>query len=271
MARPVNESLDYINIDVNFFDDIKILFVSERFAEKGELISIKILLWIYRQGYYTQWNEEIAMLFAKKNFKNVSFELVNDVIGELLKRGFLNEEMFKSFGILTSNGIQKRWFEIVTKAKRKCSIKPEYNLLIPKKKEETPAKRELTPPELELTPPDDAETTQSKVKESKVKESKKEYKEKIFPTMPKAEDVGELPKVYVKKYLDSVGISQNLIIGEETVLTLWEIFKTENLTGKNYHPNIEAVYTFFLRTAKYQKFHKGANVIPINTKKQVVI
>ena len=174
MARPVNESLDYINIDVNFFDDIKILFVSERFAEKGELISIKILLWIYRQGYYTQWNEEIAMLFAKKNFKNVSFELVNDVIGELLKRGFLNEEMFKSFGILTSNGIQKRWFDIITKAKRKCSIKPEYNLLIQKNKEETPAKRELTPPELELTPPDDAETTQSKVKESKVN---KEYKE----------------------------------------------------------------------------------------------
>jgi rRNA maturation endonuclease Nob1 len=268
MSRPVNESLEYINIDVNFFDDIKILFVSERFSEKGELIAIKILLWIYRQGYYTQWNEEIAMLFAKKNFKNVSFELVNDVIGELLKRGFLNEEMFKSFGILTSNGIQKRWFEIVTKAKRKCSIKPEFNLLIPKIREETPAKQVLTPPERVLTPPERAETTQSKVKESKVN---KEYKEKIFPTMPKAEDVGELPKAILEKYIESVGISQYVIIDEETVLSLWEIFKTENLTGKNYHPNIEAVYTFFLRTAKYQKFHKSATVVPINQKKSVVI
>jgi hypothetical protein len=174
MARPVNESLEYINIDINFFDDIKILFVSERFAEKGELISIKILLWIYRQGYYTQWNEEIAMLFAKKNFKNVSFELVNDVIGELIKRGFLNEEMFKKFGILTSNGIQKRWFEVITKAKRKCSIRPEYNLLIPKIKEETPAKLELIPSGIEETPPERVETTQSKVKESK---ENKEYKE----------------------------------------------------------------------------------------------
>ena len=121
------------------------------------------------------------MLFAKKNFKNVSFELVNDVIGELLKRGFLNEEMFKSFGILTSRGIQKRWFEIVTKAKRKCSINPDFNLLIPKIKEETPAKRELTPPEPEETPPDDAETTQSKVKESKVNKELKEswHKEKL--------------------------------------------------------------------------------------------
>jgi hypothetical protein len=181
MARPVIEGLEYANIDVNIFDDIKILFVSDRFAEKGELFSIKLLLWIYKQGYYTQWNDEIAMLFSKKNFKNVSFDLANDIVRELLKRGFFDEAIFQKFGILTSKGIQKRWIKVVTVAKRKCAICDEYNLLLPGIKEETPAKPESIPPEPAQTPSEGTVITQSKVEESKGKESKEYTPAPVVP------------------------------------------------------------------------------------------
>lgn len=145
MGRREKEGLEYCAIDVDIFDDPKLLFVCERFGEKGELITLKLLLYIYKQGYYCEWNNEIAVLFANRRLKNISYDLLNDVVGELLKRRFFDEGLFKSFGILTSKGIQQRWTEIVTRAKRKCRVAQEHDLFLPKKKEEMPSKKEETP------------------------------------------------------------------------------------------------------------------------------
>lgn len=128
MARPVIEGLEYISIDVDIFDDVKLLFVAERFEEKGELIAIKLLLWIYKHGYYINWNDEISLLFAKKNFKNVSSSLVNDVVKELVKRDFFAEDMYNRFSILTSKGIQKRWLKTTIYVPVEF-INYEYNLI----------------------------------------------------------------------------------------------------------------------------------------------
>ena len=207
MARPVIEGLDYISIDVDIFDDLKILFVSERFAEKGELITIKLLLWIYKNGYYVRWDDEIALLFAKRNFKNVSFDLVNDVVGELLKRGFFAEDIFKQFGILTSRGIQKRWLSIITDAKRKCKIKDEYNLLIPQIKEETPAKTEETPSKLELMQSEREETTQRKGKKRKGKER----------MVSESDDDPRVPEIFKLLRFASTGYEDDFLLWQARV------------------------------------------------------
>lgn len=159
MARPIKDGLDYFPLDVDIFDDPKLLFIEDRFGVKGEIVTIKLLCWIYRNGgYRCEWNEEHAMIFAKKNFSSIKATLCLEIVNELLKRDFFNEGVFKSFGILTSKAIQNRWLNVISNSKRKSKLIPELNLLLT---EETTAIKELT------TAITDG-STQSKVKESKV-------------------------------------------------------------------------------------------------------
>jgi hypothetical protein len=103
--------IDYFSFDIDFFQDEKIQFVSARFGTKGEAITIRLLCKIYRNGYYTKWDGDTALLFAKSVGDNCSDSCVNDVVHELVKREFFDKGIFDRFGILTSRGIQKRYFE----------------------------------------------------------------------------------------------------------------------------------------------------------------
>lgn len=131
MGRPIKKGLDYFPLDVGFFDDDKIAFVSARFQEKGELIAIKLLCKIYKDnGYFYQWGEDEAILFAKRVVGDPSqHALVNDVVHELVKRGFFNKGIFDSFKILTSKGIQERYRKICTDSKRIYEISEKICLI----------------------------------------------------------------------------------------------------------------------------------------------
>lgn len=107
--------LDYFALDIDIFDDEKIQFVSAIYGQEAELMTIKLLCRIYRQGYYLDWNEDQALLFSKR--VNISFENVNNIIKELLKRDFFDNELYDKYSILTSRGIQKRYFEAVKRRK----------------------------------------------------------------------------------------------------------------------------------------------------------
>ena len=84
---------------------------------KGIVITIRLLTLIYRQGYYITWNDDEAFLLAKSVGDNVTASLVSDVVQELVKRGFFNKELFNSFKILTSRGIQERYLEACKRRK----------------------------------------------------------------------------------------------------------------------------------------------------------
>lgn len=157
------KGLKYFPLQVDFFTDEKIEFVSARFDEKGELIVIKLLCKIYRNGYFMKWDADTCLLFSKVAGKNITPGLANEVVNELLKRGFFNEYLQKRFGILTSHGIQKRYLKICRDSKRTGYEIPEQFQCF----EEFPEKMEKTPEELPKIP---GEKPQSKVKESKVKE-----------------------------------------------------------------------------------------------------
>ena len=113
MARINKVGIDYYPFDVDFFNDEKIEFTSARFGVKGEVIAIRLLCKIYRNGYYTKWSDDENTLLAKRAGDNVTPSLVSDVVKELVKRGFFDESLFDRFAILTSRGIQKRYFEAV--------------------------------------------------------------------------------------------------------------------------------------------------------------
>ena len=118
MAHTGKTGLSYFPFDIDFFSDEKIEFLSARLGLKGEAIAIRLLCKIYRNGYFLQWGDDESLLFAKRVGDGCQNTLVNDVVNELVKRGFLDESIFNRFKILTSKGIQVRFFEACERRKK---------------------------------------------------------------------------------------------------------------------------------------------------------
>lgn len=130
MARPTKRGIDYFSFDVDFFEDEKIEPISGEFGAKGEIIVIRLLCAVYRNGYFAMWTEQLKMTLA--NRCKVSHELVEQVIKRLVKWNFFEESLFYSAGILTSKGIQSRYKEATRKRKLDYE-KMEYWLLFDEK------------------------------------------------------------------------------------------------------------------------------------------
>jgi hypothetical protein len=162
-SRRCKAGLDYFSFDVDFFDDEKIEFVSARYGLKGEVISIRLLCRIYRNGYFIKWGDDESLLFAKRVGDGVTQEDVKCVVDELFKREFLSKSLFDKCGILTSGGIQKRYIQATERRKGVEMIK-DYIAV------------DITDYDVDILELNDDISKQSKVKESKVKESKEDYK-----------------------------------------------------------------------------------------------
>jgi len=128
MPRPNKNGLDYFPLDTDIFSDDKLKYIRARFDEKGELIVIKILCEIYRNGYYTEWNEDKSLIFSDSAGKNITANLANDVVHELVKRGFFDKGIFDRFGLLTSGGIQRRYITAI-KDRKEVEIVFDYWLI----------------------------------------------------------------------------------------------------------------------------------------------
>lgn len=167
---------------------------------------IKLLCSIYRDGYYTSWDEDKAIIFAKRAGKNISHSLANDVVYELVKRGFFDKGIFDSFGILTSPGIQRRYLK-ATADRSEVEIDARYWLLdLPNDTKKTSyrlisaangTKTPVAPPQNKEKPP--------LFSQIKGNESKGEKKKDIPPT-PLTGGEGEKPKAkkFVKPTVDEV-------------------------------------------------------------------
>lgn len=117
MARPNKTGLDYFPFDIDFFEDEKIEAIFVEFGIKGEITVVKLLCAIYRNGYFIQWNERLRIKLLK-NLPGISSELLEKIIIRLVKWDFFNEDLFNSDSILTSKGIQKRFFAVTKRRKQ---------------------------------------------------------------------------------------------------------------------------------------------------------
>ena len=126
MSRTHKTGLDYFSFDVDFFIDEKVEFVAAKYGSTGELIVVKLLCKIYRNGYFSKWGSDESLIFAKRAGDDIDKDMVDQVVNELLARNFFNQDMFDKFQILTSNGIQRRFLEATKRRKRvemfKCYI-----------------------------------------------------------------------------------------------------------------------------------------------------
>ena len=108
------------SLDTNF------QLVEAEYGIKGFAIIVKIFQRIYGgQGYYCEWNNEVALLFSRQIGEGCN--VVSEVVNKAIDRGIFDKEKFTKYGILTSLEIQKRYFEIV---KRRKNVKAQREYLL---------------------------------------------------------------------------------------------------------------------------------------------
>lgn len=173
----MKSGIDYFPLDVTL--DEKFELIEAQFGLKGFAIMIKLLQKIYGgEGYYAEWTTEIALLFAKRIGANGS--AVSDIVSAAIKRGIFDKTLYDKYQILTSKGIQKRYFEIVSRRKN-VEVKREYLLFdaaILRKNADNLAEN------VDIFPKNAYISEQSKGKESKGKKRKVEESRGENPPSP---------------------------------------------------------------------------------------
>lgn len=118
MARPQKEGLDYFPLDTDMdLQDDKIQLLEAKYGITGFGVLIKLLMKIYSEGYFYTWGEKESLLHSKR--VNVEVNKVNEIVLDLVKWGMFESRIFDKYRVLTSNGIQKRYWEV---AKRRNEI-----------------------------------------------------------------------------------------------------------------------------------------------------
>ena len=167
MARPLKQGLDYFSLDCHMDDKIKL--IQAEFGLKGFAIVVKLWQMIYRDnGYYSEWNKEKELLFAHDECSDCGVQLIDNIVAACVERDIFSKELFQKYGILTSKGIQKRYFSAITR-REKVNVKKEY-LLISIGKNAVNA--DDNPVNVDNNSINTCRSTQSKVKESKVNNNK---------------------------------------------------------------------------------------------------
>ncbi|MBA3926573.1 Lin1244/Lin1753 domain-containing protein [Listeria rustica] len=185
MARPTKQGLSYFPLDVDADYDDKFQLIETIHGPTGFAVIIKLMMKIYNEGFFYNWSDKEQILFARR--VNVEINQVKTIISDCITYDLFDKTLYDTENILTSRGIQSRFFKAVDKRK-KLEVPIEY-LLIDKEDipgtaikyvllHKTPSSAEQNTTECEIN---QGLSTQIKVKESKEKESKaEESKEQII-------------------------------------------------------------------------------------------
>lgn len=126
MGRIPRQGMLYFQLDVDFFQDMKIRKILRACGPQSISIVIWLLASIFRdKGYYVGWNSEIPFLIADDI--GVSDGAVLETVKKAVHVGFFDAGMLDVHSILTSHGIQARFFEM---AKRKTIVKYDSRYLL---------------------------------------------------------------------------------------------------------------------------------------------
>lgn len=168
MARPIKQGLDYYPLDVGFLQDVKIRRIMRACGIQSIPVLISLLANIYRNdGYFLRWSPDMSFLIADE--LGVSEGAVTATVDKAVQVDFFNANMYECYGVLTSEGIQSRFFEA---ASRRREVRYDARFLLIK----VNVYKNLV--NVDNNPVNVDDNPQSKVKESKVKESKEEGEER---------------------------------------------------------------------------------------------
>ncbi len=129
MARPTKTGLDYFELDCHM--DEKVKLIQAEFGLKGFAVVVKLYQKIYGGfGYYCEWSEDSLLLFMSENgvSSRDGKNLIKEIISACIRRNIFSEKLFNKFGILTSEGVQRRYLNAVAR-REKVELKKEYLLI----------------------------------------------------------------------------------------------------------------------------------------------
>jgi len=78
---------------------------------------MRLLCKIYKEGYYISWGKEQNLIFVRKVGGGIKEDMMEKIVDLLLEKGFFHKETYEKHGILTSEQIQRVWFEATTRRK----------------------------------------------------------------------------------------------------------------------------------------------------------
>lgn len=126
MARPTKSGLDYFPLNVDIELDEKFEYITSRYGAAGYATFISVLCAIYRNGYYINWTETYSYILSKR--VSVDKNTCSEIVSECINVGLFDGDLFASYGILTSHGIQIRYLQ-ASERRAKVQIIREYSLL----------------------------------------------------------------------------------------------------------------------------------------------
>ena len=238
MARPNKEGLDYFPLDCKMDD--KVYMVEVELGLEGFALFIKLLMKIYNENYYIEWNERKAKIFATQN--NTNINVINTLINVCLNEGLFDDKLYKKYHILTSNGIQKRYFHSI-KTRKDIYIIKEYLTNGIKNFFDNLVNVNINSINDDINPIKDRHNTHSKVKYSKVNNSKeiKEVQNLI------SKSLGEKP---IKKKIEPIEFDRE-------ILSWHGIIDSDIESWEKRYPNIE-VGLELMKIREYFKENPGA-------------
>ena len=120
MANRAKTGLEYFPLEVTLFSDIKCRKMIRKYGSDAITLYIYLLCRIYEDGYYIELDEDL-LFFAAETLK-MDEDLVNEMLNFMLKIGIFDENLAKKEKLLTSKGIQIRYFEIAKISRRKKTV-----------------------------------------------------------------------------------------------------------------------------------------------------
>lgn len=170
--------IDYFPLDVTL--NAKFELIEAEFGLTGFGVVVHLLQEIYgKAGYYIEWTEEVALLFARK--VGLGGSVVSEIIEASIRRGMFDKEKYDKYHVLTSKGIQERYFEAVSRRK---TLEVDYNILLVDAAKILPNVY-ISAKNVNIFSKNADIERQSKVEKSRVEKSKEEY---ILCAEPQAAD-----------------------------------------------------------------------------------
>ncbi len=138
MARPKKEGLDYFPMDTDIFSDEKVRILKARYGTDGIALYLYVLCRIYRNGYYTRYDEDFEYVAAEE--LQMSVAKVQQIMTYLFSRSLLTKltkvsTLVIPVTIITSHGIQRRFQQAVKARAQKTPIAVEEAFWLLKKTE----------------------------------------------------------------------------------------------------------------------------------------
>ncbi len=108
MARPQKEGFDYFPLDTDFLQNDKIRLLKAEFGPNAIVVLLNIWSKIYKEnGYYLKWDDDSCFLMSEGMGSVFDHKYISEVVAGCLRRFLFDEEVFKTFRVLTSKGIQR--------------------------------------------------------------------------------------------------------------------------------------------------------------------